>query len=141
MLLPADAESFGQGIAPDGEPTYFFIRRSVLDAIAENGPAWKFHSIKLIAEILASPVAIFEGLGRDGCLAACCYCGLPPVCYRNDGTEAKPHPGYFFVIYVDPVSGGRYVVWDWGWRPEDSKKSGHPTGWESFEKGKVWPKQ
>lgn len=140
MLLPADCESFGHGRAPDGSPGCpFMIRRSVLDVITEHGPRWKCHSIRLIPGVLAEPVAIFEGLGRDGCLAACCYSGRPPVRYLNDGAPKEPHPGFLFVVYAEPVSGG-YIVWDWGWRREDGARPGHPSGWDSFTKGKVWPK-
>ncbi len=107
--------------------------------VIENGPQWKFHSVRLIHGVLAGPTAIFEGLGRDGCLASCCYCGQPPMRFVDSDIPQEPHKGYFFVVYVEPVSGG-YVVCDWGWRPEDPKKPGYPTAWESFEKGKVWPK-
>lgn len=137
MLLPADSVDVCPNPTAGGE--WFTIRCSVVDAVEENGPIWKFESLKLVFGVLSEPVIVFGGLGRDGCLGAKCYCGRPGICYLEDGSTGPPPANSFFVVYTEPLSGGTERVWDWGWRKEDPAAPGKPIDWETFDRGTLWP--
>jgi hypothetical protein len=140
MLLPADCITLCPAPGAAGnDGGSFTIRLSVLDAVQEHGPIWKYESLRLIPGVLQSPIKIYEGLGRPDCLAACCYLGRPDICYDDDGKPAPAPKNCFFVVYLEPLSGGNYRVWDWGWRLEDENSPGKPVGWQTFERGEIWP--
>ena len=141
MPVPANCSAIGTGISPEGlDGCPFFMRDSALQKIADQDVLWKIENARVVSMVVNDPkTKIFEGLGRDGCLGACCYCGKPGVCYEEDGREIPLPLGSYFVVYCEPMSGG-VLVCDWALRKEDSEFPGNPVGWKSFEKGQVWPK-
>jgi hypothetical protein len=118
---------------------WFYIRNSLVDRLEEFGPAWKFYDLRLIPDAVRDPTAIYEDLNREGYDDACCYSYKPGFRWAGDSEQEAAPMGRFFVVYCEPASGG-LIVMDFGWRAEDPNSPGNPQGWETFKKGKVWPK-
>jgi hypothetical protein len=139
MLQPADSLYIGEGMNLLGEVgVAFYVRRSILDRLEEEGPAWKFYASGLIPDAVKSPAKIFGGLNRPEFENAYCYCSRQDKTWKNSTEQVDVAPELLFVVYAEKISGG-FVVIDWGWRPEDKQKPGYPNDWEDFERGQVWP--
>ena len=84
----------------------------------------------LVPMILQNPTAVFEGLLRDedddrrepGWR---CYCGIPDVSYRLDGSEAPPYPGQVFLVFVNCEN----VGYNWRWEKSDRDDASLPDGY------------
>jgi hypothetical protein len=136
VAVPADCTVIGLGRSPEGrDDCVFFIRTSFVDRLQADGPAWKFNDLKFIPATLKNPHAIYEGLNREEYRDGCGYCVQQSVPSGNGNQTGS----YFFIVYVQPMSGG-FIVLDFAWRPEDPHHPGRPTGWRDFERGQVWPK-
>jgi hypothetical protein len=141
VALPADQVPVCEGKAPDGRGTcLFYVKRSVLDTIRDDGPPWKLDEARFIEEAVKEPDAIFEGLNRPGMADAVAYSVRPmrdPE--EEEGPPTLPRYGQAFVVYARPGTWG-YVILDWEWRAEDGEQPGHPTGWEADFVRRTWNK-
>ena len=82
----------------------------------------------VVPAILQKPTAIFEGLKSDEDedrrgVGWRCYCGVPPVAYRTDGSERPPWPGQVFLVFVNDER----VAYNWRWEMADSEDPNLPV--------------
>jgi hypothetical protein len=139
LALPRDQIPVGEGLWANGEPgCLFYINRAELDLIAQAGPEWKLEDARFIAEAIAEPDAIFEGLKRPNQDDNLCY-SVRPTRDPNEETNEQPRFGMAFVVFVSARPMG-YLVFDWEWRQEDSDCPGHPSGWAEDFKRRTWQK-
>ena len=138
MAIPADQLPIGEGRHPDGSAgANFFVSRSELATIEEDGPSWKFEDARFIYEAVQEPDVIFEGLKRPNEAQSLCYSIRPTHDPDDEDKEGLPRYGYAFLAFVRPGVGG-WVVFDWEWREEDGDIPGHPAGWEKDFERPLW---
>jgi len=75
----------------------------------------------ILPVILQKPTAIFEGLRLDDDedrrgVGWRCYCGMPTVAYRTDGSERTPWPDQVFLVFVNQEN----IAYNWRWETADS---------------------
>ena len=59
MALPADQVPVCEGKTPDGQTKcLFYIERSLLDMLRDDGPAWKLEDARFIEEAVSAPLTI-----------------------------------------------------------------------------------
>jgi hypothetical protein len=139
MPIPADCTYIGRGRGPEGNTDcVFFIRTSTLEVVCREGPWWRYRDLELVEPCLQEPLMIYEGLYRDEYRDGCAHCCQPSEWWVTPEKRGPVPPGLFFMTYTQPMSGG-LVVLDWAWRPEDPHFIGRPCGWQSFDRGQVWP--
>jgi hypothetical protein len=139
MPLPADQLPIGEGRDPSGQPgAMFYVDRAELDIIEQDGPDWKLDDARFIAEAVAEPDAIFEGLQRPGQEKSLCY-AVRPTHDPDQESESLPRYGFVFLVFVRLGVGG-FVVFDWEWREEDPDMPGYPVGWKDDFARRTWQK-
>lgn len=103
-----------------------------LRAVAKRGAGAILECRNIVPHILAHPTAIFEGLRRDEeedrwGYGWRCYCGLPTVAYRTNGTEINPYPRQVYLVFVNDG----FIAYNWRWEygdPEDLElPADHPA--------------
>lgn len=141
MPIPSNQLPIGDGRLPDGGTAPFFIDRNELDAVRDDGPAWKYHDARFIEEAIADPDAIFEGLRRPNQTDSLCYSVRPSRDPDEDddpfGVGAPPAFGKVFLAFAGLGPMG-YLVFDWEWRPESPDDPGHPENWNHDFARRVW---
>jgi len=75
----------------------------------------------IVPAVLQKPTAIFEGLRSDEDedrrgVGWRCYCGLPAIAYRTDGSERPPSPAQVFLVFVNAES----IAYNWRWEQADA---------------------
>src|SRR5688572_10063512 len=125
MVIPADNLFVGVGcnpLQPQGETT-FFISKTTLLKIEEEGPTWKFDDADYIREVIIAAEASFEDLKRKEYGDSFCFS------YRPAGSRnGRPlRAGMVFVVYFRATIGG-FKIFDWDWREEDHVNHGYPVG-------------
>ena len=85
-----------------------------------------------VPHVLQRPIAIFEGLRRDEDedprgVGWRCYCGIPPCSYRLDGTDAPPHRGQVYMVFVNLDR----IAYNWRWDKADCVNPDLPINYES----------
>ncbi len=139
MALPRDQLPIGEGLHPDGsDGANFYMDRSELDVLEEDGPEWKLDIVRFIPESIEAPDAIFQGLNRPKQHEALAY----SVRLTHDPAEetlvaVPPRFGYVFLAFVRPGQGG-YIVFDWEWRVEAAEEPGHPEDWSVDFARRTW---
>jgi hypothetical protein len=124
-------------MTPDGTGRcMFYVERSVLDTLRDDGPPWKMDDILFIEETVNEPDAIFEGLNRPGMEEAVAYSVRPMRDPDEEEQAGPPRYGQAFVAYARSCTGG-YVIFDWEWRAEGADP-GHPEGWEADFTRRKW---
>lgn len=125
MGLPADQLPIGRGINPlaPGDTCLFYVSRTILESIEENGPEAKWHDANLLEDAIAQPAVIFHGLNRQGFEDGYCFSCLPQFRFRSDGTTMPRRADRVFLLYMTLEVGP--VIFDWEWRP-GNEKTGHP---------------
>jgi hypothetical protein len=109
------------GLDPSGcRKCVFKIALARVEHLNRVGPTHKFYELISAAKLLEEPMAIFEGLRREGLEHGLCYVGTPR-CYR-EGAEHPPHPGMVFLVFVTKDM----MIFEWGWEKEDQGKPGFP---------------
>jgi hypothetical protein len=137
--IPQDQLPIGEGLHPDGTPgAEFFVDRGLLNALEDFGPVEKYEDARFVPECISRPDAVFGGLKREGQDDALCYSVRPTGDPDDPGAETMPRYGFTFVSFVRPGIGG-FVVFDWGWREEDSNFPGHPVNFENDFARRTWP--
>lgn len=140
MAIPSDQIPIGDGLDPSGNPgASFFIDRTELDIIQQDGPEWKLEDARFIAEAVQEPDAIFEGLLRPRQENSLCYSVRVTHDPNEPESQALPRYGYVFLVFARLGVGG-FVVFDWEWREEDADHPGHPTGWPDDFERRSWLK-
>jgi hypothetical protein len=100
------------GLDPSGSGTReYWIEKDLLQFFYKKGLLHKFHSAKLVKELLTSPAVIFEVLEQEGQEAALCYAGLASCRYTNEGHQVPAPKGKTFAVYIR--SDDVIVGWDW----------------------------
>src|SRR5688572_27685282 len=86
---------------PEGE-VEFEVLDHLVESLVKIGPAEKLRNLELVKEVLAEPLAVFEGL-RKGLEKGRCYLGQPPRHFVGEAaTEVvASRPGFFFMVCVD----------------------------------------
>jgi hypothetical protein len=93
MAIPFDQLPIGEGRHPTGEPgASFFLDRTELDVIDQEGPQWKLQDARFLNETVLEPDAIFTGsissdLGDN-------FCYSVRVTHDPDDEEAQTLPRY-----------------------------------------------
>jgi len=138
VAVPFDHLPVGEGLHPDGTAgAIFYVSRTVLDALQDDGPEWKLEDARFLLEAIQEPDAIFEGLERAGHGDCLCY----SVRVSRDPDEDRvelPRYGFVLAAFVRP-SGWGYVIFDWEWREEHPDCPGHPLNWENDFTRQTWP--
>lgn len=140
MPLPIDQIPVGVGInpqTPEGS-CLFYVSRSALNKVEDNGPESKWHDAKLLSEAIKNPAVIFSGLKRKGVSEGYCFSCLPTHRHLNDGTLVPRTAGRVFCLYVEMRQYGP-VVFDWDWRPGNDN-TGHPYEARDNFGSEVWRK-
>lgn len=86
----------------------------------------------VVPAILQKPTAVFEGLRRDEDedprgAGWRCYCGIPEVSYRQDGSEAAPYPNQVYLVFVNDEG----VAYNWRWERADLEKPALPADYQT----------
>jgi hypothetical protein len=141
MVNPAGYWFVCNGVGPKGSTDQaFYLATELVNRLEREGPAWKFHDIKLIPESLIDPLLIYQGLGREGYELAYCYVARPDYHHDRNGARCANPLNMVFMVYVDPYPYG-FVIYDWAWREQDSEHHGKPRDWQAFTGGVIWPKK
>src|SRR3979409_2488617 len=104
MPIPSDQLPIGEGLFPDGKDgASFFMDRTELDIIEQDGPEWKLEDARFIKEAIKEPDAIFKGLKRPGQEEGLAYSVRP----THDPEDDEPNPipprfGFVFVVFARP---------------------------------------
>ena len=74
----------------------------------------------ILPAILQRPTAIFQGLKSEGDedrrgVGWRCYCGIPQVAYRTDGSERSVWPDQVFLVFVNEEN----IAYNWRWERAD----------------------
>lgn len=110
------------GFDPAGSvPCEFKVALKQVQHLQTLGPTHKFYELISACEVLKSPLAVFEGLQRDGQEKGLCYIGKPRC--HGDGVQYPPHPNMVFLVCVT----GEKTIFEWGWEREDSARPGLPV--------------
>jgi len=110
----------------------------MLAALEEFGPAEKHEDGRFVYECVSQPDAIFEGLKRGRQEDSLCYSVRPTHDPMDPDAETLPRYSFAFLTFVRPGVGG-YVVFDRGWREEDSNLPGQPLNWQTDFTRRTWP--
>lgn len=88
------------------------VPEHILQTLLHYGPAERLWNLLLAQEVLAEPLAIFEGL-RDGLQNGRCYLGKPERYFvGNAATEVVGHrPGFYFFVFHQ----GDGTIYEWRW--------------------------
>jgi len=118
----------------DGE-TEFRISDQKVDSTRYE-PEQKFcelvHTLPLV---LKAPMAIFEGLEREGFEKGLCFTGKTDR-YRLRQAVETPFPrGKVFAIYMDKSR----FIFEWRLEREDPEHDGHPVRWTQRFTRRLWP--
>ena len=85
-----------------------------------------------MAEVLKSPLVIFQGLKREGKETAFCYVGKPQ---RHGEDWSGPGPnGMVFMVCVT-VDG---VVFEWRWEKENKVDGNRPKDIKQRFENEIW---
>lgn len=140
MAIPFDQLPIGERRHPTGEyGASFFLDRTELEIIEEDGPRWKFEDARFLEEAVLEPDVIFEGLKRPNQRESLCYSVRLSHDPEKRESQTLPRYGQVFLAFVRVGVGG-YVVFDWAWREEDPEAPGYPLGWEDDFARRTWQK-
>jgi hypothetical protein len=104
----------------DGKPCHIQISYDRMQAVARRSLGQAKECGHIVPSILQHPSAVFEGVrmeadeDRRGA-GWRCYCGIPTVAYRTDGSERSPWPDQVFVVFVNDEQ----VAYNWRWEQSD----------------------
>lgn len=115
----------------DGKPCKVQISHDRLMAVAKRSIGQTKECGYIVPEILQKPTAIFEGLRQDEDedrrgVGWRCYCGIPSVAYRTDGSECQPWPDEVFLIFINDEN----VAYNWRWEKADPDDLDLPIHYE-----------
>ena len=103
-----------------------------IEHLLDAGPKSRFYELFSVAETLANPSVVFQGLERDGKEDALCYVGLPRQ--YGDGWEAPPRPGSVFLVCMTSDR----VIFEWGWEKADELDNSYPTDRKRRFTTEIW---
>lgn len=134
-----------RGVKPDTKgDEEFYVRSDYVDHLKESGQIDKWRAAIILEDVLSAPAATFKGLQRPGDPPAfsegLIYCGKPPEYFDEDGKRIKTPANQVLAVYViqdDEI--GDLCAFDWDWKEEDARFSGHPKGWKSDYGEPIWP--
>ena len=111
-----------KGLDPSGSgECEFKIAAKQVEHLESHGPAHKYYALISACEVLMQPLAIFEGLQRDGQEKGLCYVGRP----KRHGHDWSS-PGYKNMVFLVCIT-KEMTVFEWGWEKEDGKNPGLPV--------------
>lgn len=122
----------------DGAEWEVWISHQRMDAVAKRGMGHVKELAFIVPTVLATPVAVFEGLTRDededphgvGWL---CYVAVPDRSFRADGTQAPPWADEVFVVFVNDDR----VAYNWRWEKCDPAAPNLPVRFQERFKRKL----
>jgi|SRR5579864_473186 len=117
----------------------FCVAKQYVENLQRYGPQWKFWNLHVMKEVLADPIAIFEGLNRSGYGSGYVYSGLYSKQVISSTIETPPHAGFVGIVIVNPDHRGNIIL-DWEWRREDLDRPGFPEGWQNDFGDVIWKK-
>jgi len=110
------------GLGPSGlSQCEFKVPLKQVRHLETHGPTHKFYELVSACDVLKNPMAVFEGLRRDGQEKGLCYIGRPRR--YGDGVEYPPHPNMVFIVCVTEEN----TIFEWGWEREDTARTGLPV--------------
>jgi hypothetical protein len=104
----------------DGKPCKVQISFDRIQSVARRSLGQAKECGYIVPAVLQKPTAVFEGLRLDEDedhrgVGWRCYCGVPAVAYRADGTERPPWPSQVFLVFVNHEN----VAYNWRWENAD----------------------
>lgn len=125
------------GMAPTGEGKQeFWVDKDKIQGFFKFGPMFKFHELKLVKELLASPAVVFQGLDRDGQEEGYCYAGLVSCRYTNQGNQLPPQHGMTFAVYMTKD----FLIFRWDWEKSHAQTLTYPENYDKRYGREIWPK-
>ncbi len=120
-----------------GKMTSVQISYSRIQNLGRRSRGQTMECAHIVPFVLQFPKAVFEGIrsendeDRDGG-GWLCYCGVPTVSYRTDGTEQNPFPNQVYLVFVNDQG----VAYNWRWENADPDDHRLPENWETRFKKK-----
>ena len=115
----------------DGKRYVVLISHARVQALAKRSVGQVAECAYTVPAILQRPIAIFEGLRQDededrgAGVGWRCYCGVPEVAYRPDGSKRPVYPGQVFLVFVNEEC----VAYNWRWEKTDEDDANLPSGY------------
>jgi hypothetical protein len=112
----------------DGAHYKVQLRQERLLAVARRSVGQAKECGYIVPAILQHPTAIFEGIRSDEDedrrgVGWRCYCGVPSVAYRTDGSERPAWPNQVFLVFVNEDR----VAYNWRWEQADGDEPNLPV--------------
>jgi len=133
MTSPSESQSRREGIMLeavnpiDGKTCQVQISFDRMQAVGRRSLGHAKECAYIVPMILQQPTAVFEGLLRDEDedrrgQGWRCYCGIPDVSYRQDGSQSPPYPGQVYLVFVNDEN----VAYNWRWEKSDPRDTSLP---------------
>jgi hypothetical protein len=114
------------GFWPDCESKVeFYVSKDKIEHLERCGPEHVFYGILSAAEVLNAPLAVFEGLQREGQGQSLCYSGRPQQ--HRQGAVMPGRPGYVFLVFVT----AKRLVYEWRWEKASVGNPDLPADYDS----------
>jgi hypothetical protein len=109
------------------QATIEWVTKSRLDA--------KFYRLKLVNDVVADPVAVFQGWQRPERDDDLCYIGRPERDYPAANVDVPAPKGMVFLVFVTKSG----VLSDWRWERSDPHNPNFPEDWKDRFGRQLWP--
>lgn len=117
----------------------FYMSRSALDKICENGPRWKFYCSDLVPQAVLNPCSILIGLKRTEFTDGYCYASPLELRYNNYGQLEQSPQDRLFLVFVKKFMG--LTIFDWEFRKRSKGNPNLPANFNEDFDSHVWQKQ